>query len=283
MQLRKILAAVKPASADAHPAPAALELAGRANARLAILGVTESPWQLVAPAPEAGLGRMPSRGELLSLAADRMRTRLGPLIEPRLRDRVVVHATIGLPAVEIVRWSESEGADLIVLGRESRPRPGRLDGGDTVEGTVRRARVPCLVVAAGEHACRRILAAVDGGPDSRDVLDAALTLGRLWSAAVRALHVDEPALAGAVATTWAHDPPAYRADPLRGLAAAASCEILVSQGDPVAEILRQVREDGTDVLVLGHHRGGPANAHHTRSVAARLLARAPCAVLTIPV
>ncbi len=255
MQLRKILVAVKPGAADAHPVPLALDLASRAQARLAILSVT------AAARPPAGPVR--------------------PLIEPRRRDRVAVHTATGVPAVEIARWSETEGADLVVLGCEPRVRAGRLDCGATVEGTVRRARVPCLIAPAGAAGCRRIMAAVDGGPDSHDVLDAALTLGRLWDAAVRALHVAQPALAGAVATAGSHGPPDRRADPLHGLAATG--ELIVRQGDPVAEVLRAVREDAVDLLVLGHHRGGPADAHGTGSIAARLLARAPCAVLTIPI
>jgi len=38
-----------------------------------------------------------------------------------------------------------------------------------------------------------------------------------------------------------------------------------------------------DLLVFGHHRGGPVSTHATSGVAARLLQRAPCAVLTVPI
>src|SRR5256886_9068670 len=48
----------------------------------------------------------------------------------------------------------------IVLPRDPR---------DTLEGTVRRARVPCLVVPPGGAGFGTILAAIDGGPDSADV------------------------------------------------------------------------------------------------------------------
>src|SRR2546428_599885 len=59
--------------------------------------------------------------------------------------------------------------------------------------------------------------------------------------------------------------------------------VIVREGDPVAEILNVVRDVGIELLVFGHHRGGPSNGQETGSVAARLLARAPCAVLTVPI
>jgi nucleotide-binding universal stress UspA family protein len=280
IQLRKILAAVRPDSPDGHPLRAALELASRGNVRLVVLSVTESPWQLAGAAAPGALADMPSRGELVARAADGLSRRFRPLIAPRMRDRVAMHTAIGLPAVEIARWSEREGADLVVLGREGRGngRVGRLDGGDTVEGTVRRLRVPCLIApASGRASVRRVLAAVDGGPDARDVLAAALTVGRLWGAEVRALHVEQPALVGVGAT------PVATAHPTGAVDAAAAYELVVRQGEPVSEVLRALREDDVDLLVIGHHRGGPGGGHATDSIATRLLARAPCAVLTVPI
>src|SRR5437879_13865824 len=74
----------------------------------------------------------------------------------------------GVPALEIARAAEREGADMIVLPRDPR---------DTLEGTVRRARVPCLVVPPCGARFGTILAAIDGGPDSADVTDATPRLG----------------------------------------------------------------------------------------------------------
>ncbi|HEU5260578.1 MAG TPA: universal stress protein [Gemmatimonadales bacterium] len=170
----------------------------------------------------------------------------------------------GVPAVEIARSAEREDADLIVLPREPH---------DIVDGTVRRARVPCLIVPPGQTAFGRVLAAVDASPDSREITEAALAIGRLVGGAVTALHVEQPAL---VAAGRGSDRPAWAAP-------AVACRVMVRQGDPVAEILRTVREDGFDLLVHGHHRGGPRWGHETGSIAARLLRRAPCAVLTVPI
>ena len=142
----------------------------------------------------------------------------------------------GVPAVEVARAADRENVDIIVLPRQSR---------ELVDGTVRRARVPCLIVSAGDCAFRRILAAVDSGPDSAEIIRAAATLGELFEGVVEHVHV--------------------------------------AQGDAATTIVDRLRTQGTDLLVHGHHRGGPRNGHETGSIAARLLGRAPCAVLTVPI
>lgn len=278
MQLRKILAAVKPTSPDLHPVCAAIELAARARAHLTVLGVTESPWQLLRTEAGDSGAAMPSRGELIALATARLEERVRPLVAPRLGDDAAVHAAIGLPAIEIARWSESDGTDLIVLGREAPTRAPRVDGADTVEGTVRRTRVPCLLAPAGGTPFKRILAAVDGGPDTKDIIEAALAIGRVFGAAVRALRVETPAMAGVGAASSAHEAARWSEE-----RAVPGCDTILREGDPVVEILRVVRDEAVDLLVLGHHRGGPSGAHATSGVAPRLLQRAPCAVLTVPV
>ena len=245
--LRNILVAVKPHSADAYPLRSAIPLAANARARITVLTVAASP-ELTARV-ETGLG-----------------------------ERFTVHNAVGIPSIEIAREAESRGVDLIVLGRDL---PIPLDPrrkGNTAEGTARRARVPCLLVPRGQEGFHRVLAAVDGGLDSGDVVAAAHLVGRLFGVSVSLVRVEEPVLAGVGAPAWSHEPP-----PPVSLAAGAECETIVRHGDPVSEVLRMVREQDIDLLVFGHHRGGPVSAHATSGVAARLLQRAPCAVLTVPI
>ncbi len=245
--LRNILVAVKPASADAHPLRSAMALAASTRARLTVITVAASPES------RAGL-------------------------EPGLNEQFTVHNAVGIPPIEIARAAESRGVDLIVLGRDFPcPLDPRRDG-NTADGTVRRARVPCLLVPPGQQAFRRVLAAVDGGPDSQDVIGAAHLVGRVFDAAVRVVQVEEPVPAGVGAPAWSHEPPASVSAPPGG-----ECDTIVCQGDPVSEILRVARQQHIDLLVFGHHRGGPVRAHATSGVAARLLQRAPCAVLTVPI
>jgi nucleotide-binding universal stress UspA family protein len=207
-------------------------------------------------------------------AALRAATRLATAAEAQVA--VSGAAPHGVPAVEIARAAEREGADLIVLPR---------DPIDTVTGTVRRARVPCLVVPPGWAASGKILAAIDGGPDSADVSGAASAIGELLRGKVITVRVERRshfAVASLASAEWPHQ----RRDAIAGTGTAtlASAEpVLVREGDPVAEILNLVRDVGIELLVFGHHRGGPSNGHETGSIAARLLARAPCAVLTVPI
>ena len=238
--LRNILVAVKPGAPDSHPLQSAIALAAKARARLTVLSVADSA---------------------------RSRSAIGP----GLQNQVVVRAAVGIPAIEIAREAESRGADLIVLGRELSAQMDLRHAGNTVEGTVRRARVPCLVVPSGQRMFGRVLAAVDGGPDSEPVITAALSAGVLFEAAVRTLHVEEPVAAGTGVMTGAD------------WLAAGESDTIACRGDPVSEILRVVREEDVDLLVFGHHRGEPVSAHATSGVAARLLQRAPCAVLTVPI
>jgi len=202
--------------------------------------------------------------------ADSRRPRGG--MEAGLPQGVPLHTAVGIPAIEIAREAESRGVDLIVLGRELPTQVDHRHGRDTVEGTVRRSRVPCVLVPRGHQEFARVLAAVDGGPDSREVIAAALLVGRLFDASVRAVRVEAPVLMGVGASTGVHELPSAVGD-----------EPIVCQGDPVSEILRVVREEHVDLLVFGHHRGGPVSTHATSGVAARLLLRAPCAVLTVPI
>src|SRR3989442_1476543 len=109
---------------------------------------------------------------------------------------------------------------------------------------------------------RKILAAVEADASDASALCAAT---RLATAALARLAVPGASGGPAPATLVSAEP------------------VIVREGDPVAEILNVVRNVGIELLVFGHHRGGPSNGQETGSVAARLLARAPCAVLTVPI
>jgi nucleotide-binding universal stress UspA family protein len=173
----------------------------------------------------------------------------------------------GVPAVEVAHAAERARADLIVLAREPRA---------IAAGVVRRARVPCLLIPVQHATFGRILAAIDAGPNAREVLQAATALGALLGGAVTALHVEAPVPCAPLRFA--------AAGPSGAAAAVATAGPMIGRDhDPVAEILRVVRAQGIDLLVHGHHRGGPANGDETGSVAARLLEHAPCAVLTVPI
>jgi nucleotide-binding universal stress UspA family protein len=58
--------------------------------------------------------------------------------------------------------------------------------------------------------------------------------------------------------------------------------LVVRRGDVVKGVLAELQETGSDVLVIGYHRGGPPGVLEAGSIARRLAHVAPCAVLTVP-
>lgn len=198
---------------------------------------------------------------------------------PQVADDVAHRRTrVGAPGIEIPRCAEEHEADLIVLGRCPKG-PGALRRtGTATEGTLRRTRVPVLIVPEGHAVTGPVLVALAGDGASSDVLDAALELSRLLDVPLAALHVEpEYALAGI--------PAAPGRNVLEDLSQRCPTppEVIVRRGDPAREILAAVRARPGAVLVVGRRRGSAALDREADSVAARVLGAAPGAVLVIPV
>lgn len=234
MKIRKIVVGVDGTTLGAHAWQVAGTLAHAVGAEVAALTVVE------------GLGSRPQAGD------------------PRHRIR---H---GAPAIEIPRFAEQEGADLIVLGRCPIAPTALRRTGTVTEGVLRRARVPVLIVPEG-HPVGRALVAVAADSDSADVLAAGLAVVEALGAELHIVQV-EPEYALAVA-------PAAPAD----VAASGGRRLLVRHGDPAREILAATRAERADLLVIGRRRGGTAVDRDGGSIGARVLAQARCAVLVVPV
>lgn len=61
---------------------------------------------------------------------------------------------------------------------------------------------------------------------------------------------------------------------------AGTFDVMVREGEAVAELLQAAQQRSADILVVGYRQGESATGP---SVAARIVQRAPCAVLTVPV
>jgi nucleotide-binding universal stress UspA family protein len=202
----------------------------------------------------------------------------------------------GFAGIEICRYAEDRRADLVVLGRKSRPPAERLIGGDTVDDVARRSRLPCLIVRdANPLMGARVLAALDGTERGLSVLLAAAEFTRAIEGRLRAITV-EPKPTGAlgdpsfyakvkrmvrvvdlVRTAQTLGPAAW--DPASG---ARGSPLAVHRGPIIEEVLREASAWNAGVLVVGCHRGGPAAVIDAGSVARRLAQEASCAVLTVP-
>ncbi|HJQ66276.1 MAG TPA: universal stress protein [Gemmatimonadales bacterium] len=281
MQVRRVLSAISMQSLGPRAALAGAEIAALAHAELVVLTVLRDPWEVLRPDEIEGLRRL-HIGSPASIAAERASKQLADLVRPAVLSApsVTYRVAFGLPSVEIARSTEETGADLIVIGCGDEVVQRGQES--VTAATLRRSRVPVLVAPLRHRVCRRILACVDDSPNATAVLDAALALGEYQGAHVVALHV-EPSPAGPAApggASWLR-----RLDGAREShgTAVAECETVVRQGDPATEILAQAADD-TDLIVFGYRRGlRYGNTGAIGTVAVRLLRRAECALLAVPV
>ncbi len=281
MRVRRVLATVDLSSSSTKAVLAAAELAAVAKAELIVLTVLRDPWEFVGPEELEGYrrARIGSPADLAATrASERLKRLAGPAALPA--HRVSYQTAFGLPGIEIPRRAEEVGADVLVVGRPSGKR-SRNGAPSVTAAILRRSRVPVLIAPSAHRVYRRALAGVDDSPDAPAVLNAAITLGDCFGARVAALHV-KPASALPVL-------PSDRPRWLRRLeqpggdggAVVAACETLVRQGDPATEILAEAED--SDLLVIGYRRGMILDEPEAPGIATRVLCRATCAVLAVPV
>jgi nucleotide-binding universal stress UspA family protein len=260
MHLRQILAAADDSAEGRAAILAAARLARASGGAVTVLSVTEAN----------GSESTAARG--LEVLRQLTQSVLAELTDPPPVDYAVV---AGLPGIEICRFAEEHGSDLILLGRKRRTEQQRLLIGDTADAVARRSPLPCLFVPAGQTSLTRVIAALDGTERGFGVLLAAVEFTREIGGRLRAVTV-EPAHENSGAAT--HVPTGRSAR----LAQVIS-ELRASLDPPVVEeISREIDDSCADVVIVGYHRGGPAGIVEAGSVSRRLTHEAPCAVLTIP-
>ncbi len=190
----------------------------------------------------------------------------------------------GIPSVEIPRFAEDHGADLLILGR----RPHQNGSGDTPirdtsDAVTRRSQLPCLIVPQTVSRFDEVWAALDGTERGMLVLCPAAEFAQSIGATLHAITVeaglggheeagrDLPASMGSVriATALGHT----QVQPI----------LNVRRGDVIEEVIKELSAHPNHVLAIGTRRGGPAGRSGGTGVGRRLIATAPGAVLTIPI
>jgi len=289
MNLRHIVVATDESDAGREAVRAGLRLAARSTAHLTVMRAVPLP-----AIPVLGLSTSTAPMELDAdaVARERLQRWLDADVIPRGdRTPVDVSVTFGVPGIEICRFAERQGADLLILGRKLRSQMTRLLLGDTADAVVRRSRTPCLFVPPGSGELRQLLVALDGSERGMTVLTTACGFARGVGASLRIITVEygpdsEPPDLGSRL-------PASRSSQLRGrvgavlgreleAVAGARTAVEIRRGAIVPQILAEVEASKPDVLVFGYHRGGPPGMIEAGSTARHLAHTAPCAVLTIP-
>jgi nucleotide-binding universal stress UspA family protein len=228
----------------------------------------------------------PMRGGLEGLAAS--------LGAPRVR----VVLRVGDPAEQLAQIAAAEEVELICVGRpRERGHTAKL-GRNTVDRLLRRTPIP-LIQASGalEAPPTRVLAAVDGGGASAQVLRHAGAIAARLGIPITALHVldeDVRAYARAMEVAVGSAAQAQAAeDALRDAIArwltraleasgAGHARAMVGRGDPGQEVLAARKRSGADLIVLGRSGHDALGAHAVGSTTRLVLRAAPCPVLVVP-
>ena len=244
---------------------AALDLAARASARVTVMRAIASRRVPVGAYQDRSEGELERLEQWVASASKHGGMSVTPDVE------------FGHPSVEIPRFAEAHTADLIVIGRKPRTQAARFRAGDTADAVVRRSRVPCLLVPPDSPPVRRVLAAVDGSLRGSKVLVGASEFARLIGASLRAVTVE----------VSDHDETldAARRTP-RARTARLQSEIgsmlRVRHGPVFEQVLAEIHDTCSDLLVIGNQRGGPPGVLELGGVGRHLAHAAPCLVLTIP-
>lgn len=286
MLLRHIVVATDESDAGRSAVRAGLDLAERVFARLTVMRVV--PVETL-PLFGSALGGMVGP-DGAAAGVERLQRWLHAELKPDFPVPVELGIAFGVPGIEICRFAEQRGADLLVLGRKHRSAVARLLVGDTADAVVRRSRVPCLFVEHGALPLSQLLVALDGSDRGMRVYAAARDFAQAVDLGLTVVTVesrDRPEAVDPVpplpltrsSRLW-HElaPPAGRA----GTRTSTEVAVSIRQGRPVAEVLADLAATGADVLTFGCHRGGPAGILESGGVARHLLHTAPVSVLTIP-
>lgn len=266
MRLQHIVVAADETEVSRNAIRTGLGWAGRTGARVTVLSVSR---QRVMANGEAPVPALVTIGRWLERDVSRRDDWSPRLVE-----------AAGVPSIEIARFAERTGADLLVLGKRSRSDTSRRLLGDTADAVARRSRVPCLFVHESDAVPDRLLVALDGTDRGLTVFHAAAGLARVLGAELDFVTV-EPASSDEITPHVGHVS-FGRTERLRRALGSSARALRIRHGAPVAEILGEIAARQARVLVLGYRRGGPPGLLEAGSVARQLVHRGACAVLTVP-
>lgn len=289
MKVRRMVVAVDFTEPSLAAARWAVQNIG-AGAELELLHV------IALPEPPAMLrGRFAPSEQLRRTAVEGARVRLQLLGEALDVPGFRIEVRVGDPAREIADAASRFEADLVILGpHQARGRAWEMLGG-TADDLVRLMPVPTLLAPANaSERTKHVLASVDGGRLTREVLQTAAAIARRAGAKLTILHVHDAAVYATLSAVHSGDQSAIRADalaetlfllegPMRAAGVDTETTSIVTEfGEARSEIIAAVHRLGADMLVMGTHGLGRARIRHALgSVASSILRRAPVPVLVV--
>jgi nucleotide-binding universal stress UspA family protein len=205
---------------------------------------------------------------------------------------LIVRREVGIwPALE--RAIADCSADLIVLGTHGRTGAQKLFLGSAAEEILRRVQVPVLTIGPGVRNgthngahFQRVLFATDFTSESVTAARYAVSLAEENQARLILLHVVRGFEADAKTSPKDRSVAniMYRLYSLTPKDAELWCrpEAVVEHGEPAARILEAAKQRNADLVVIGVGAAvGFGTTHLETSIAHKIVAHAPCAVLTV--
>ncbi len=146
---------------------------------------------------------------------------------------------------------------------------------------------------------RKVLVAVDGSENSERALDFGLDLAEKFGAAITVLNVSESPMMGAVPmeptavsgesmVVFAKDLRRFHEEILTKAVAHAKAvkpgvEVFWKyvEGNPALEIVAAAKDDGFDVVVIGHRGSGRAREMFLGNISEKVAHLAPCPVVIV--
>jgi nucleotide-binding universal stress UspA family protein len=207
----------------------------------------------------------------------------------------------GITHERIVRVARRRRAGVIVMGTHGRTGLTRAVLGSVAARVIATAECPVLTVHAharrpGDGRIRRVVHASDFSPASRAAFSEAVRIAKARRATLVVVHALSPLIPLLMgegtyisAQTWnrleesAISAARKRLHHLRERArrARVRATTLLIEGTPAEAIARAAKRQKADLLVLGTHGRSGLARFVIGSVAARVIATAPCAVLTV--
>ena len=199
----------------------------------------------------------------------------------------------GVPYQEIIKAAQSQGADLIAMGKRGLNLWARMLLGSTTTRVLREVRLPVLTVQQWRKkpAVKRIVVPSGFAPADNVSLEWALELAGTLGASVYLLHVIEAhkswdtakggfmgrrrkldtekldAMLARVPTQKRKDVPAFTR--------------VKAFPRPWSGIVSFIRDEGIDLIVMGTHARKGVPRFFLGSVAERVIREAPCPVITV--
>ena len=255
-------------------------IAKQGNSELLLVHV-DPPANLIIP-PEAAWVDL---SEVQSLQEEQMEQSGAALRSEGFRAQAI--SVTGALYDELLSTVKQYKVDLIVLGTHGKKGLERLLLGSDAEAVLRRANCPVLSVGPAvpnlqgkTWRIREIICATNLRPGSAEVVAYAHKLAALYEAELVLFHVRSSSEPEAD-VDWVSFEEAFHHYVSEDLGTRSWLRSRLASASPATNIVDLAKQRGSDLIVMGAHPTSSMATHLPRGTAAKVLAEAPCPVMTI--